>query len=69
MPFTIHSKVRDVLADERAKAVIERHLPGATSHPQLHLGLDMSLQELTWYAESGLTMAKLTTFLEDLNKL
>ena len=69
MHFTIHSKLRDVLADERARAVIERHLPGATSHPQLHQGLDMSLQELTWYAESGLSMAKLTTLLEDLNKV
>ena len=33
MSYSIHSTLRDLLSDEQAKAILERHLPGASSHP------------------------------------
>ena len=69
MSFSVNSKLRDLINDERATAVLDKHIPGASSHPQLHLGLDMTLKEISWYPESGLTPAKLQALVEDLEKL
>ena len=66
MPFTIRTQIRELLADERAKATLEKHMPGATSHPQLHMALYMSLGEVATYPESGLTTEKLHALLADL---
>ncbi len=69
MPYTINSTVREILADERAKAVLEKHMPGATSHPQLPEAMYMTLREVAMYPESGLTPQKLQAILDDLAKL
>ena len=69
MAFDEHSRVRDIMADERAKAVVEKHLPGASTHPQLPEALDMTLQEISYYPESGLTREKLAALVADLKAL
>jgi hypothetical protein len=69
MAYTIHSTIRQLLADERAKAVIEKHILGATTHPQLPEALHMTLGEVATYPESGLTPEKLRALVEDLAKL
>ena len=69
MAFNIYSTIRDLMADERAKAVIEKHIPGASTHPQLPMALSMSLGEVASYPESGVTQQKLKELLEDLAKL
>lgn len=69
MNYSEQTKLRVLLDDPRAVAILERHLPGATSHPQLNQALDMSLREIAWYPESGLTAAKLTALLTDLKGL
>ncbi|GIV79952.1 hypothetical protein FKZ61_020730 [Litorilinea aerophila] len=69
MPYTLNSTVREILADERAKAIIEKHMPGATSHPQLSEAMYMTLREVAMYPESGLTPQKLQAILDDLAKL
>ena len=69
MKYNDRTRLRDLLADPRALAVIEKHIPGASAHPQLDMALDMSLQEISWYPESGLTPAKLKAILEDLEKI
>jgi para-nitrobenzyl esterase len=69
MKYNDQSRLRELLADPQALAVIERHIPGATAHPQLDMALDMSLREISWYPESGLTPAKLKAIVEDLEKI
>ena len=66
------SRVRDVLADERAKAVLEKHLPGVTKHPDLPEAYYMTLKEISYYPEArqaGLTKEILAAIEEDLKAL
>ena len=69
MKYSEQTRLRDLLADPRAVAVLEQHMPGATNHPQLHQALEMSLREISWYAESGLTESKLKAIVGDLEKI
>lgn len=69
MAFDANSRIRDLMANEQAKAIIDKHIPGASTHPQLYMAMDMSLKEVSWYPESGLTPKKLEALLEDLAKI
>jgi hypothetical protein len=69
MAFTANSTVRQLMADERAKAVIEKHIPGASKHPDLPQAMSMTLRELSYYPQSGLTQDKLRAIEEDLQKI
>ena len=69
MGFSANSTIRQVLADENAKAAVEKVLPGFSNHPQLYMALDMTLKEVSWYPESGLTQAKLKEVVDALESL
>lgn len=69
MPFSASSTIRELIADERAKAVIEKHLPGASNHPDLPQAMYMSLREVSYYPESGLTPSKLKEIDEELKQI
>jgi hypothetical protein len=69
MPFSIHSTLREILADERARAVLEKHVPGSTSHPRLDEGKQLSLAEIASYPEAGLSRETLNAIGEDLRRL
>jgi hypothetical protein len=69
MGFSINSTVGELMADENARAVVERHVPGATSHPLLYQALYMTVREIAMYPESGLTDDKLRALLADLERL
>jgi hypothetical protein len=69
MPFSLNSTVRELMANEQAKAVVEKHLPGASKHPDLPQAMHMTLREVSYYPESGLTQAKLKAIEEDLPQL
>jgi hypothetical protein len=69
MPFSANSTIRDLLADERAKAVVEKHMPGASRHPDLPQAMYMSLREVSYYPESGLTPSKLKEIDEELKQI
>ena len=66
MPFSENSKVREVIADERAKTILDKHFPGASTHPQLYMGLDLTLKQVSYYPESGMTPDKLKALVEEL---
>ncbi len=62
MPYSIQSTLQELLSNEQAKAVIERHMPGASSHPDLPMAMHMTLQQISYYpeaAQAGLTQEKL----------
>lgn len=69
MSFSASSTLRDLLADKRAKAVVEKHLPGASKHPDLPQAMYMSLREVSYYPESGLTPSKLKEIDEELKQI
>jgi len=69
MAFSINSTVREVLADERAKAILEKHIPGASTHPQLDMAMAMTLREVASYPEANLSAEKLKALVADLEKL
>jgi len=69
MAFGAGSLIRDIMANEEAKAVVEKHLPGASTHPDLPEAMDMTLREISYYPESGLTPEKLSALVADLEKL
>lgn len=69
MTFSENSTLREIMADDRAKELLERYIPGASTHPQLHMGLPMTLKEISYYPESGLTHAKFEALVAELSKL
>ncbi|MBN2358759.1 MAG: hypothetical protein JXR83_04855 [Deltaproteobacteria bacterium] len=69
MSFNRYSTVRQVLDDPKAREVLLRHLPGALTHPDLGMAMDMSLASVAGYPESGLTPATFEALVRDLEKL
>ncbi len=66
MAFTIYSSIGKIMANAQAKAIVEKHLPGASSHPQLADAWGMTLGEVASYPEAGISSAKLQALLAEL---
>lgn len=72
MPYTLNSTLLQLKNDERAKAVLDKHLPGIWQHPQISLALGMPLKviaSLPQAAKAGLTPEKIKAIEVDLGKL
>jgi hypothetical protein len=69
MAFGSNSTVRDVMENEQAKAVLEKHMPGVSSHPLLPQAWYMTLREVSMYPESGMTADKYKAIITDLEAL
>ena len=69
MAFSEKTTMRQVLADERARVILDKHLPGASTHPQIDMAMGMSLKEISWYPEAGLTADKIAALVADLAQL
>jgi hypothetical protein len=69
MAFSQSSLVKDVMADARARAVIEKHLPGATAHPQLYDALYMTIGEVAAFPQVGISRQTIQAILDDLAEL
>ena len=44
--FTLDSKVKEILADPEARAIVEGYIPGASQHPQLFIVNRMKVGKL-----------------------
>jgi hypothetical protein len=69
MAFTQSTLVKDVLADARARAVIEKHLPGATAHPLISDAMYMSIGEIASFPQAGISRQKFQAIMDDLQAL
>ncbi|HRJ45051.1 MAG: hypothetical protein KJZ86_26920 [Caldilineaceae bacterium] len=72
MALSTKSTIRDLIANPEAKAILEKHLPGASRHPDLPQALYMSLREVMYYPEAasaGVTKEKLEAIDADLQGL
>jgi len=43
MSFSIDSKLGDLLDNEATKAILEKHMPGISTHPQIGMGKGFAL--------------------------
>lgn len=69
MPFTADTKLGELLANEQAKAILEKHLPGMSTHPQLGMAKGMSLKMIAAFPQAGITPEKLKAIVDDLSKI
>lgn len=72
MPYSIQSTLQELLSNEQAKAVIEKHMPGASTHPDLPMAMHMTLLQISYYPEAvqaGLTQDKLQAIDAELKQL
>ena len=59
MAFTAQSTLQEILADAEATAILDQHLPGASTHPLLGQGLALSLEAVAQVPEAGLNAERL----------
>ncbi len=68
MTYSVNTTLSEVLKEDRNKQILEKHIPGSTTHPMLHMALHMSLQEISTYPEANLSQDKLQALVRDLNQ-
>ena len=69
MPYSIQSTVNELLASDGARAIIDKYLPGASSHPRIGLAGEMRLATVAQLAGALLpehVLAKIDAELRDL---
>ena len=69
MPFNVDSTLKQVLADPKAKAVLEKHVPGFSTHPLLSMAMNMTLKTIAGFPQAGITPDKMKAILDDLGKV
>jgi beta-glucosidase len=65
--FTLDSLLKDLLADPRAKAVLEKHIPQVLAAPEIQMGMGMSLNQIAPFAAEVLTTEVLKAIETDLS--
>ena len=71
MELTLDTKFGTILDDPRAKAVLDKHLPGVSSNPLVGMAKGMTLNmilSMPQAAELGLTKEKAESILAEINK-
>lgn len=63
------STVAQLMANPAAKAVIDRHLPGFSTHPMIGQAGPMTLRQIQAFAQGQITDAHLTAIQTDLAAL
>ncbi|MBU2166935.1 MAG: hypothetical protein KKF88_03755 [Alphaproteobacteria bacterium] len=66
---TIDSPIKDLLADPDTAAILEKHLPGISSHPALPQFEGMTLAEVAPYSEGEVTDAIIAAIDADIKAL
>lgn len=69
MPYDINSKLKDIMADPAAAAIMDKYMPGMSTNPQTKQGYGMSLKVITSFPQSKPLKEKLPQILEELAKL
>ncbi|MBC7700494.1 hypothetical protein [Aquabacterium sp.] len=70
MSFSIESKLGDLLDNETTKAILEKHLPGISTHPQIAMGKGFALSMVAKFSGGLITddlLAKVDTELKTLS--
>ena len=67
MGLSTDSTLRELWADEKARAVLEAHHPDLLK-PEMEQALDISLRQIAGYSNGGITDESLKAMDEDLGK-
>jgi len=71
MAFTLDSTLGEILKDPQAKAVLDQHLPGASSNPMVAMAAGMSLKSIVAMpqaAQMGFTKEVAEQIVAEVNK-
>jgi hypothetical protein len=71
MEFTLDTTLDQYLADPRAKALLDKYVPGASTNPMIAMAKGMSLRMLLSLPQAkqfGLTEEKAESLLQEINK-
>ena len=69
MAVTINSSLKELLADPKAKAILEKHFPGFSGNPQLQMAMGMTLKQIQPFSQGAITDDKLKLVEADLKKI
>ncbi len=67
--LSIDSTLGEILADEKGKAVLEKHLPGVSSRPRIELAKVYPLKAMASMSQGQMTDETLKAIAEDLSKI
>ena len=69
--YTMDTTLGQILADPKAKSVVDQYAPGVSTHPMVALAKGMSLRmilSMPQAAQLGLTQEKVEMVLAEINK-
>jgi hypothetical protein len=69
MGLSVDSRLKDLVSDERALAILHKHLPQHKGNPEAQQVMYYTLREIAMYPEAGITPDKLKAIDEDLRAL
>ncbi len=69
MALSIDSTLGEILADEKGKAVLEKHLPGVSTNPAIAQARGMSLKAIAPMSQGMINDDMLKAIAEDLSKI
>ena len=72
MPYSLDSKLGDLLTDPRVVAILEKHLPGASKNPMIGMARSMTLKVILTFPQArqaGLTKELAEKVLAEANAL
>ncbi len=70
MPYTLETKVGDILKDTNAVEVLEKYVPGISKNPMLGLAKGMTLKallDMPQAKQAGITEAMVLSVLKEIN--
>lgn len=67
--FTLDTPLQDIVADEKGKAVIEKHYPGMIALPEYEMFKAISLNQLQPYSNGKITDEMLAATAKDLAEI
>lgn len=59
MSYSIETKLGDLLDNEATKAILEKHMPGISTHPQIGMGRGFPLSTVAKFAGGMITQEML----------
>jgi hypothetical protein len=69
MALTIDSKIGELMANPKAKAILEKHIPGISTNPQMGMAKSMTLKAVAPMSGGMINDAKLKAIDADLKKI
>lgn len=67
--FTLDTPIQTLVADAQAKAVLDKFLPGTTSHPTYEMFKAMTLRQIQPYSGGAITDAALADVARELSAI